>query len=185
MYESCIFFSTHVVMHLDHIKTGVLGWVIRRVHALAHDDHRIEAISHLNRYSITWCQTCDKPWPEPTVNNTLTLIYITSMASRILSEILMVDADHTLMSEDLVCVIYVQVVVCSIMLYLTIYIVYPIVDSLYVNPLRAKFFWGNINIYLHFVSFLHIDLAQVLKTLPQGREGCKEPEHQQPWYWPS
>ena len=26
-----------------------------------------------------------------------------------------------------------------------------------INPLRAKFFWGNISIYLHFVSFLYID----------------------------
>ena len=26
-----------------------------------------------------------------------------------------------------------------------------------INPLRAKLFRGNINIYLHFVSFLHID----------------------------
>ena len=30
------------------------------------------------------------------------------------------------------------------------------------NPLRAKFFRGNINIYLHFVSFLHIDTMQVV-----------------------
>ena len=41
----------------------------------------------------------------------------------------------------------------------------------WVNPLRAKFFRGNINIYLHFVSFLHIDMTQVLKILPQVREG--------------
>ena len=39
------------------------------------------------------------------------------------------------------------------------------------NPLRAKFFGGNINIHFHFMSSLHIDLAQVLKTLPQVREG--------------
>ena len=68
------------------------------------------------------------------------------------------------------------------------------------NPLRAKFFCGNINIYLHFMSLLHIDLAQVLKFLPQVRPGLiystwsiswllmswrrKEPGHQQPWYWP-
>ena len=32
-----------------------------------------------------------------------------------------------------------------------------------VNPLHAKFFRGNINIYLHFVSFLHIDTTQVSK----------------------
>ena len=36
---------------------------------------------------------------------------------------------------------------------------------------NAKFFWGNINIYLHFMSFLHIDLTQVLKTLLRVREG--------------
>ena len=35
------------------------------------------------------------------------------------------------------------------------------------NPLRAKFFRGDINIYLHFMSFLHIDLTQVLQILPQ------------------
>ena len=32
-----------------------------------------------------------------------------------------------------------------------------------------NFFWGNINTYLHFMSFLHIDLTQVLKILPQVR----------------
>ena len=40
-----------------------------------------------------------------------------------------------------------------------------------VNPLRAKFFRGNINIYLHFISLLHIDMAQVLKILSQARPG--------------
>ena len=33
------------------------------------------------------------------------------------------------------------------------------------NPLRAKFFKGNINIYLHFVSFRHIDATQVVEIL--------------------
>ena len=32
------------------------------------------------------------------------------------------------------------------------------------NPLRAKFSRGNINIYLHYLSFLHIDLTQELKN---------------------
>ena len=70
-----------------------------------------------------------------------------------------------------------------------------------VNPLRAKFFRGNINIYLHFVSFLHITTTQVVEILPQIRQEPtystwsiswllmswrrKEPGHQQPWYWPS
>ena len=69
-------------------------------------------------------------------------------------------------------------------------------SSIIINPLRAKFFWGNINIYLHFMSFLHIDWTQVLKILPQVSKGptystqsisClmiswwrKEPGHQQP-----
>ena len=39
-----------------------------------------------------------------------------------------------------------------------------------VNPSRAKFFRGNLNIYLHFVSFLHIDTTQVVETLPQLRQ---------------
>ena len=71
----------------------------------------------------------------------------------------------------------------------------------WVNPLRAKFFRGNINIYLHFASFLHINMAQVVEILPQIRQEPtystwsvswllmswrrKEPGHQQPWYWPS
>ena len=41
----------------------------------------------------------------------------------------------------------------------------------YINPLRTKFFGGNSNIYLHFKSFLQIDLTQVLKIRPQGRPG--------------
>ena len=39
-----------------------------------------------------------------------------------------------------------------------------------INPLRAKFFRGNINIYLYFVSFLHIDTTQVVEILPQIRQ---------------
>ena len=38
------------------------------------------------------------------------------------------------------------------------------------NPVGAKFFRGNINIYSHFVSFLHIDTAQVVEILPQIRQ---------------
>ena len=44
-------------------------------------------------------------------------------------------------------------------------------NSNILNPLHAKFFRGNINIYLHFMSLLHIDLTQVLKMLPQVRPG--------------
>ena len=39
----------------------------------------------------------------------------------------------------------------------------------HVNPLRAKFFRGNINIFLHFVSFLHIDTTQVVEIFNQIR----------------
>ena len=42
--------------------------------------------------------------------------------------------------------------------------------SLQINPLRAKFFGGNIKICLHFVSFLHIDKTQVVEILPQIRQ---------------
>ena len=38
------------------------------------------------------------------------------------------------------------------------------------NPLHAKFCRGNINIYLHFVSFLHIDMKKVVEILPQIRQ---------------
>ena len=40
----------------------------------------------------------------------------------------------------------------------------------HINPLRAKFFRGNINIYLNFVSFLHLDTMQVVEILPQIRQ---------------
>ena len=74
-------------------------------------------------------------------------------------------------------------------------------DIFDINPLRVKLFRGNMNIYLHFVLFLHIDTTQVVEILPQIRQEptystwsvswllmswrCKEPGHQQPWYWPS
>ena len=38
------------------------------------------------------------------------------------------------------------------------------------NPLRAKFFRESINIYLHFVSYLHIDVMQVVEIFPQIRQ---------------
>ena len=40
-----------------------------------------------------------------------------------------------------------------------------------IDSLRVKFCRGNINIYLHFMSLLHIDKTQVLKILPQVRPG--------------
>ena len=38
------------------------------------------------------------------------------------------------------------------------------------NLLRAKFFRGNESIYLHFMSFLHIDMAQVVEIVPPVRQ---------------
>ena len=69
-----------------------------------------------------------------------------------------------------------------------------------VNCLHANFFRGNKNIYLQFISFLHIAMTQVVEILPQVRQELiystqsihvswvlmfwrhKEPGHQQPWY---
>ena len=42
--------------------------------------------------------------------------------------------------------------------------------ALHVNPLLAKFFIGNINIYLHFMSQLHIDMTEVVQILPQDKD---------------
>ena len=43
-------------------------------------------------------------------------------------------------------------------------------DNKFLNPLRAKIFRGNINICLHFVSYIHIDTKQVVEILPQIRQ---------------
>ena len=40
----------------------------------------------------------------------------------------------------------------------------------HINPLCAKFFRGNINIYLHFVLFLHIDATQEVEIFPHIRQ---------------
>ena len=46
-----------------------------------------------------------------------------------------------------------------------------VVSSSRINPLRAKFFRGNINIYLHFMSFLHTNKTQVVEIPPRVRQG--------------
>ena len=38
------------------------------------------------------------------------------------------------------------------------------------NPVRAKLFKGNRNIYLHFMSFLHINMTQAVEIIPQVRQ---------------
>ena len=43
-------------------------------------------------------------------------------------------------------------------------------QSTTILTLHAKFFRGNINIYLHFVPLLHIDTMQVVEILPQIRQ---------------
>ena len=40
----------------------------------------------------------------------------------------------------------------------------------HINPLPAKFFKGKKNLYLHFMSFLHTDMTQVVEILPQVRQ---------------
>ena len=40
-----------------------------------------------------------------------------------------------------------------------------------INPLHAKFFRGNINIYLHLMSFLHTNKTQVVEIPPRVRHG--------------
>ena len=44
------------------------------------------------------------------------------------------------------------------------------IKPFFINLLRAKFFKGNKNIYLPFMSFLHIDMMQVVEILPQVRQ---------------
>ena len=39
------------------------------------------------------------------------------------------------------------------------------------NPLHAIFFRENINIYLHLMSFLHINKTQVVEIPPRVRQG--------------
>ena len=46
----------------------------------------------------------------------------------------------------------------------------PARTNIRINPLQAEFFRGNIDIYLHFVSFLHIDGMQVFEILPQIKQ---------------
>ena len=41
----------------------------------------------------------------------------------------------------------------------------------YLNPLRAKFLRENINIYLHFMSFVHTDKTQVVEIPAWVRQG--------------
>ena len=67
-----------------------------------------------------------------------------------------------------------------------------------INPLGDDFLRGSINMYLHFISFLRIDVTQVVEILPHVRQGPtsstqsipwvlmswrrKEPGHHHSWY---
>ena len=43
--------------------------------------------------------------------------------------------------------------------------------KIHVNTLRAKFFRVNINMYLHFMSFLRTNKTQVVEIPPRVRQG--------------
>ena len=68
--------------------------------------------------------------------------------------------------------------------------------------MNTEFYQGNINMYLHFISFLHSEIAPVVTEIlrhggPQAVMyqsytmrllmiwQCKASRHQEPWYWPS
>ena len=79
------------------------------------------------------------------------------------------------------------------------YLNFPLQLNIYMlNQLfTSRIFVG----YIRICIFLHTWMAQVVEILPQGRQAptyliqstswllmtwqCKEPWHQQPWYWPS
>ena len=42
--------------------------------------------------------------------------------------------------------------------------------TLYLNPLHAKFFRENKNIFLHFMSFFSIDITQAVENFSQPRQ---------------
>ena len=44
-----------------------------------------------------------------------------------------------------------------------------VISSHYINPLRAKLLRENINMYLHFMSFLHTNKTQVAEIPPGVR----------------
>ena len=43
-------------------------------------------------------------------------------------------------------------------------------EAHFISPSRVKFFRESIKIYLHIVSYLHIDTTQVVEILPQIRQ---------------
>ena len=72
------------------------------------------------------------------------------------------------------------------------------------KPHEVKFIFRQLKIiYLHFLSFLNTEIAQVAEILPYDIQEsvyaaqsiplawllmtwwCNEPGHQQPWYWPN
>ena len=40
-----------------------------------------------------------------------------------------------------------------------------------INPCHAKFIFGNIKIFLHFLQFLNTEMMQAVGIFPRGREG--------------
>ena len=56
-----------------------------------------------------------------------------------------------------------------VFLFALIYLIHYL-NHIMINPLSAKFFRGNINIYLHFISLLHIDMTQVVGIFPRVRQ---------------
>ena len=52
-------------------------------------------------------------------------------------------------------------------------------------PLCVDFILGNIKMYLYFVSFLSVEMAQVIRILPLETQGCGNPASSIPWLlWP-
>ena len=51
-----------------------------------------------------------------------------------------------------------------------------------VDPLRVKFFIGNIKMYLQFISFIHIDIAEILPRLMQELTYSTYSQYHGCWY---
>ena len=49
--------------------------------------------------------------------------------------------------------------------------IWKVLTAITLQPCRAEFIFGNLKIFLHFLSFLSAEMVQVLETHPQGRQG--------------
>ena len=129
-------------------------------------------------YIMPWYQNMNvkaclhaPPPPPPPPKKKKKKKNIAPMDMLIIHDQLITPEINRMWSDSLFPAVWLWYQMCDFQMHCSVYFHEHFAIAIAFNSLCAKFFRGNINMYLHFMSFLHTDMPMIIEILPHIRAG--------------